>query len=67
MTCLYDADGGVIGLDYNTEKLNLILTIGLDAATTSLSAASKGEVDPYTKTLYYDRGIVHSVALGYFT
>lgn len=65
--CLYDDQQKVIGISYNTEKLNMILNQGLDAASTSLEAASLGQTDPNTHVLYYDSGIIYSIHLGYFT
>lgn len=65
--CLYDDQQKVIGISYNTEKLNMILNQGLDAASTSLEAASLGQTDPNTDVLYYDSGIIYSIHLGYFT
>lgn len=57
----------IIGLSYNTEKLNQILNQGLEAATESLLAATKGKEDPNTHMLYYDKGIIYSIPVGYFT
>jgi len=57
----------IVGLSYNTEKLNQILNLGLAAATESLMAASKGKEDPNTHMLYYDKGIIYSIPMGYFT
>lgn len=65
--CLYDDNNKVIGISYNTEKLNMILNQGLDAASLSLEAASLGKKDPNTDILYYDEGIIYSIHLGYFT
>lgn len=65
--CLYDEQGKVIGLNYDTDKLNQILNSGLDAATESLTAAAMGIKDPNTDVLYYDKGIIYSLHLGYFT
>ncbi len=67
VSTLKDEEGNVLGLTYNTEKLNQILNAGLDAATASLTAASLGIKDPYTNVLYYDKGIIYSIHLGYFT
>ncbi len=63
----YDENGKVIGINYNTMKLNTILSEGLDASERSLTAMSNGEMDPNTHILYYDRGIIYSVPFGYFT
>lgn len=67
ISCLYDENKKVIGINYNTEKLNMILNQGLDAASSSLEAASLGKKDPNTDILYYDSGIIYSIHLGYFT
>ncbi len=64
---MYDEEGKVIGINYDTTKLNNILSKGLDASERSLQAATSGEIDPNTYMLYYDRGIIYSVPLGYFT
>lgn len=67
ISCQFDEKGQVISLTYNTEKLNQILNTGLDAATESLTAAAMGIKDPNTDVLYYDKGIIYSIHLGYFT
>ncbi len=63
----YDESGKVIGINYNTMKLNQILATGLEASAQSLAAISNGEEDPNTHIVYYDRGIIHSIPLGYFS
>ncbi len=67
MNPLTDENNKIIGLNYNTQKLNWLLNAGLDAATSSLQAAEMGLADPHTQIIYYDKGVIYSVALGYFT
>ena len=67
MSFMRDEDGNIIEVNYHTQIMNQILSDCLMAAQTSLDAASKGHVDPNTKMLYYDGGVIYSVHAGYFT
>lgn len=62
-----DEAGSITEVIYNTAMMNQILSECLDAAQSSLSAASAGVEDPNTNIIYYDGGVIYSVHLGYFT
>ncbi len=62
-----DEQGEITDVSYDTFQLNQILSDCLSAAQSSLNAASLGEIDPNTRMIYYDRGVIYSVHLGYFT
>lgn len=62
-----DEQGEITDVSYDTLQLNQILSDCLAAAQSSLTAAAQGEMDPHTRMIYYDRGVIYSVHLGYFT
>lgn len=67
MSFLRDEEGNIIEVNYNTYTMNQILSECLHVAETSLDAASSGQMDPNTKMICYDKGVIYSVNLGYFT
>lgn len=62
-----DESGEITEVRYDTFQLNQILSDCLGAAQLSLDAAAEGKEDPNTRMIYYDRGVIYSVHLGYFT
>ena len=62
-----DETGDIIEINYNTTRMNQIMSDCLGAAQSSLDAASSGKMDPNTHMIYYDGGIIYSVHAGYFT
>ena len=62
-----DETGEIIEINYNTTKMNQIMSECLSVAQSSLDAASNGQLDPNTHLVYYDGGVIYSVHAGYFT
>ena len=62
-----DETGEIIEINYNTTRMNQIMSECLHVAQSSLDAASNGQMDPNTHLIYYDGGVIYSVHAGYFT
>ena len=60
-------EGEVISVNYDSMKLNQLLYQAVESINESLLLAQKGEVDPITQQVYFDKGVVDEVPLGYFT
>lgn len=62
----FDTEGNIVTLDYNTKLLNKILYQTIDSIHLSLSAAENGEKDPKLDKIFFEKGIVYEVPVGYF-
>lgn len=57
----------IISINYNSIELNRILYDAMETINESLLVAQSGGVDPITNQIYFDKGVVDEVALGYFS
>ncbi|NBK98138.1 MAG: sporulation protein YunB [Erysipelotrichia bacterium] len=63
----YNDQHEVIGVEYDTKKLNDILYGALDIVDNSLEAAENGEVDPLLKEVLFDDGVIYEIPIGYLS
>ena len=62
-----DGQGNITDIVYDTQRMNELMSLSLDAAQESLNAAEEGETDPHTHLVYYDKGIIYSLPVGMLT
>lgn len=63
----YDDNNEISSIQYDTNALNNILNDSLNCIQTNLTQAYKGESIDVLNEVFYEEGIIHEVALGYFT
>lgn len=66
-TTQFNAEQEIISINYNSLELNRVLYDAMEIINESLLVAQSGGVDPITKQIYFDKGVVDEVALGYFS
>ena len=59
-----DSQGQVTHIEYNTQKLNEVLSQCIETAESSLLAACEGQRDPITYQTYYSTKIIAQIPLG---
>ena len=57
----------ITNINYNSYALNQVLYDAIENINQSMNSAIKGDVDPITKQIYFDEGIIEELPLGYFT
>jgi len=62
-----DHQGRIIQIMYDTVKINELCKESIELVQDALIKASHGEQDPYSQLVYYHKGIIYEVPLGYFT
>ena len=62
-----DGQGNITDIVYDTQRMNELMSLSLDAAQESLNAAEEGETDPHPHLVYYDKGIIYSLPVGMLT